>query len=254
MEKIMSTTLIQNHTTAIIRSLIERIEALSDLKHKLTKGELRELFISNVLKLFLTHQFIIGSGIIINKNGNQSKQNDIIIYDNRVLPPFIKEQNLGVYPAESVIATIEVKSWLLKKELLKAEESAKNLHEVIYSPSVSNHFKEQSYKPICAIIGFRGKGLKELLDMETGRKWLEKNVNYLPIICLIKQYSWIQIHKDNHNFVWNFKKYNKNTNEETKRFIAVLLDNIRTKAEERFSMIRQNHRDWLGAYIRDFER
>ena len=58
----MGRTLIQKHSTAIVRALIERVSALSDLGHRLTKGELRELFVSNILASFLTNQFSVGSG------------------------------------------------------------------------------------------------------------------------------------------------------------------------------------------------
>lgn len=129
----MKRTLIQQHSSAIIRGLSEKINALTDLDHKLTKGELRELFVSNILHSFLTNQFDVGSGIIINQAGLQSNQTDIIIYDNRILPPFIKEQHIGVYPAESVIATIEVKSYLTNSELLKAEKAAQRLNNEIYA-------------------------------------------------------------------------------------------------------------------------
>ena len=40
------------------------------------------------------------------------------------------------------------------------------------------------------------------------------------------------------------------TNHETKRYIAVLLDNIRTNAERRIKIL-EKHNDWLGIYIRD---
>ena len=68
-----------------------------------------------------------------NPEGDQSNQTDIISYDNRVIPPFIKEQNLGVYPVESVVAAIEVKSQLDKSELLRSEKNAKRLHSIYHT-------------------------------------------------------------------------------------------------------------------------
>ena len=61
----MERTLIQKYSSSIIRGLVERALDLSKLDHRVTKGELRELFVSNTLKVFLTKQFDIGSGIII---------------------------------------------------------------------------------------------------------------------------------------------------------------------------------------------
>lgn len=101
--------LIKAYSSAIIEGMAIKIAASSPLKHRLTKGELRELFKVDVLNAFLTSQFSIGTGVIINQKEEQSSQTDIIIYDNRILPPFIQEQHIGVYPAESVVGTIEIK-------------------------------------------------------------------------------------------------------------------------------------------------
>jgi len=39
--------------------------------------------------------------------------------------------------------------------------------------------------------------------------------------------------------------------EETKRFVAVLLDNVRTLAERRYHLMAGKHRDWIGVYTRE---
>ena len=59
-------TLIQMDSSSVIGGMLERIETISGMDHRLTKGELRELFVSGVLKKFLSSQFDVGSGIIIN--------------------------------------------------------------------------------------------------------------------------------------------------------------------------------------------
>ena len=246
----MERTLIQKYSSSIIQGLVERALALSKLDHRVTKGELRELFVSNTLKAFLTKQFDIGSGIIINQKGKQSNQTDIIIYDNRILPPFIKEQQIGVYPAENVIATIEVKSNLTKTELLKSEESAKKLLEIVYNPECSIYEDFKYLRPLCSTIGFYGSGARELSNKNKGVEWLEQEIKYLGLIGLINRYSWIRMTKG-----WVYCAHDKKTNEEIKRFIAVLLDNIRTHSERRLQLITpddedEKHRDWLGCYIR----
>jgi hypothetical protein len=246
----MNRTLIQKHSSAIVRSQFERIHALSDLNHKLTKGELRELFVSNILRSFLTDQFSIGSGIIINQAGIQSNQTDIIIYDNRILPPFIKEQHIGVYPAECVIATIEIKSNLTRSELLKAEKAAFRLRNDVYSQRYSIYKDFSLFKPHCAILGFYGRGFKQLLSEDAGKTWLVQNIKQIFAICLTNQFSWLRVraHSDN---PWARCNSDKITHEETKRFIAVLLDNIRTTSLRRMSILEKEHKDWLSVYIRD---
>lgn len=129
-------TIIQKYSTAIVRGMVEKIKSLSGLRHNLTKGELRELFVNEVLSSFMTDQFGIGSGIIINQAGLQSNQNDILIYDNRVLPPFIKKQNIGVFPIESVLGGIEVKTNLTKRSLIETESKFNYLRNKICHPNI----------------------------------------------------------------------------------------------------------------------
>lgn len=248
----MARTLIQKHSTSIVRAMVEKVNSLSDLQHKLTKGELRELFVTDVLQYFLTSQFSIGSGVIVNWTGDQSNQIDIVVYDNRVLPPFVQARGKGVYPAESVIATIEVKSWLRKPDLLETEKKAQALRKKVFNPdrTLYKHFsKYRTYCnsiPLCGVIGFYGDGVKELRNNESGKKWLNENINSLFAICLVKKHSWMKVGEPS----WSMISYNRETSEEIKRFLAVLLDNIRSLSEIRFEFLVQEHRDWFSAYIR----
>jgi len=81
-------TPIQEHSSAIIRGLLEESNSIRKINQKTVKGQLRELFITKLLEKFLTKQFGIGSGIIINQRGESSGQTDIIIYDNRIFTHF----------------------------------------------------------------------------------------------------------------------------------------------------------------------
>ena len=186
----MASTLIQRSTQAVIRGLAESSNALSGLEHRLLKGQLRELFVSNVLSSFLTNQLGIGTGVIVNQRGDESNQMDIVIYDRSLLPPLIREKHLGVYPAESVLATIEVKSRLDKASLTTSEEAAQRLHREIYAPEATIYPESDFPLPICSIIGFYGTGAKELASIAEGKAWLEANVQSLLFLGLINRYSW----------------------------------------------------------------
>ena len=75
----MNRSPIQQHTSEIIKGFIGEVDALKNLSHHVLKGRLRELFTSRILSKFLTSQFGIGTGVIINQSGEQSKEIDIVI-------------------------------------------------------------------------------------------------------------------------------------------------------------------------------
>ncbi len=240
----MSETLIKKYSTSVIKDFIDRANDLKGLTRDLNLpiGELKELFVSRVLRSFLTAQFDIGSGIVVNSADKKSSQIDILIYDNRILPPFIKEQSIGVYPAESIIATIEIKTNLEEKGLANAENTAQKLCDEVFD-------LEYGFKPLCAVFGFEGS-IENLSAKEKGIDWLRENAQHLFNICIAGKYSWANVGGKGWwpEFYDRDKPYN-----ETKRFIALLVDNIRTASQERFQAFinPQTHQDWLSAYIRN---
>jgi hypothetical protein len=244
---IIKTDLIKRYATAQTKAFVEKSKSIKSLKHSLVKGMLRELFVTDVLRPFLGSQFSLGSGIIINQMSDQSHQNDIIILNNHILPPFIGEQSFGVYPLECVVGTIEVKSNLRKKCLEKAEKDARYLKETLYrdrgtkTPTILR-------KPFSAIFGFYGSGKKELLREDAGKKWLNENVWALNAICLSEKYCWIN-KSSTHSSDWSLERGN-DTNEEIKRFLAIIVDYTRYLAQTLESNLKIGPQDWISAYIR----
>jgi hypothetical protein len=104
------------------------------VSHKGLKGHLRELLIKELLRPFLPADVGIGSGEIITAYGDRSSQQDIVIYDRRVAPPIVYEAGYGIFPVESVLFVIEVKSILDVTALRAADESARALCGFKYSP------------------------------------------------------------------------------------------------------------------------
>lgn len=246
---------IRQYFTALVKSAIGISDAFTNIEHNVTKGVLRECIVSDILSAILPSQFGVGSGIIVNGNGDHSNQTDIVIYDSRILAPIIQKHNLGLYPIESVIATIEVKTKFYKQHLEKANRDACEVHEMFEPPEnvkqANKNWKEFYNKcssPLCSIIAFYGKGPVGLLDSGTGKGLLEEKAKDLFGICLVNQYSWLYLPPLGG---WKQRVCDKQTNEETKRFFAVLLDNILTCSRSRIAAQRTDHYDLYTAYIRN---
>jgi len=239
-------SLIKQHTSAIIKGFIAEARAVKNLDNKTQKGRLRELFTSKILARFLTNQFGIGTGVIVNLKGNQSEQIDIIIFDNRILPPFIEEEKVGVYPAECVLGVIEVKSRISKEIIKKYAESARRLYQEVYNPN-SDYYKDyERMRPFYSLVGFYGKGIPNRMSQDDIFKWMNDNSKPLLGVCLFGEFSWLNL-----AIGGSLKMYDK-YNEETKAFVAVLLDNIRTISQKRYDYLSHaSHRDYLGIYMRD---
>jgi len=87
-------------------------ELSGGVEHDGEKGAFREFFVARLIRPFMPPHLGVGSGVVIASNGQQSRQSDVIIYDRRLLPPILVAGDRGIFPIDSVLAVIEVKSVL----------------------------------------------------------------------------------------------------------------------------------------------
>jgi hypothetical protein len=107
---------------------------LHALGHNGARGAAREIFVKDFLAPFLPPNVGIGTGEIINHRGARSKQVDVVLYNRGRLPPvLIGSADLGVFPWECVIATIEVKSSVDAGEVRDAVLNAYSIRRVVHS-------------------------------------------------------------------------------------------------------------------------
>jgi len=89
----------------------------------------------------------IGTGIVADHEGTQSRQTDVVIYDPTLLAPLLYDDCTGVFPLDACLFTIEVKSRLDSSELGKAIEQARSIRELLMGdpgPRVVGGSAEQS--------------------------------------------------------------------------------------------------------------
>lgn len=120
---------------AKLNGLVAESKSIFDcLGHNGLRGAAREMFVKDFLFPFLPPYVGIGTGEIINHLGRRSKQIDVVLYNRGRLPPLlIGSGDLGVFPWECVIATIEVKSTLDAGELRSAILNAYSVRRVVQS-------------------------------------------------------------------------------------------------------------------------
>lgn len=111
----------------------------SVVSHPGTKGDATENDWIRFFKSYLPNRYKVDKGIIIDSNGNQSQQIDIIIYDNHYSYfVFHRDQTLLI-PAESVYAVFEVKQNLNKDHIQYAGNKAKSVRELYRTSAPIKH-------------------------------------------------------------------------------------------------------------------
>jgi len=99
--------------------------------HAVTTGRLRELIIHQFLQPHLPRNIEVRSGVIIDASGNRSKQQDCVLVDTRLPLIDVGSKTDALLLAESVVATIEIKSHLDTDEVNSTIESISQTNKLV---------------------------------------------------------------------------------------------------------------------------
>lgn len=105
-------------------------------KHEIDADSTRKAFIRSVLEPFLPSSYAIGTGRIIDSVGQSSDHIDIVIY-RRDFPRLNLPGSSDVFLYESVLATIDVRTKLIRKTLFDALNSCASISKL--NPGISTH-------------------------------------------------------------------------------------------------------------------
>ncbi|MFA1563236.1 MULTISPECIES: DUF6602 domain-containing protein [Aliivibrio] len=217
-----------------VASAIEQAKAAAGFEHQGVKGSVLEALITQLFEPLLPADIGVGTGQIIDSySGIQSTQIDIILYDKSILPPILIDQRLGIFPIESVLYTIEVKTTLNATELKVAHDSAGKLAKDFgYLPGLvdeSGKEKHHTIEKIRSVIfalnsDLTGTGLTEA---ERYRNIYKDDIAHLRAICIVGREYWF----DDSNFWRGFKT--ENLYDETLAFIGGISNTYRSVADSR---------------------
>lgn len=112
-----------------ISSIKNEYEVNKDVVNNGVKGGLNESELSDLIKDIIPLRYKTTKGIIENAQGKQSNETDILIYDDEILPFYMKN-DLSFVPVEAVKYNFEVKSSLNATELKTTQEKFINFKSI----------------------------------------------------------------------------------------------------------------------------
>ncbi|MBW4541370.1 MAG: hypothetical protein KME43_19855 [Myxacorys chilensis ATA2-1-KO14] len=180
--------MLEAHFAAVEKTILAISEVASNTGHNLHRGTPREVFIKDFLEDHLSERLGIGTGEIVgadSKPRERRSQIDIVIY-RKEYPRLTIGGGINVFLAESVVATIEVKSILdyaSIEQSVGAAHSVKNLKRSFLSSFETGHEKPGILSYLVAYDG--------PTNHETIGKWLTEAHNALGI--------HLPLLPDNHN-------------------------------------------------------
>ena len=101
----------------IANALAAAAEVAAGTGHAVTTGRLREVLVQQFLQPHLPRDLEVRSGVIVDATGKKTKQQDCVLVDTRLPLIDVGSSTDALLVAESVVATVEVKSYLSADEL-----------------------------------------------------------------------------------------------------------------------------------------
>lgn len=106
-------------------------------------GDSRENYLEKYLRSHLPKKIALGKGIILGyKSDEKSQQVDIVLYDNINCPSLFGNEREQLFPVESVLGVIEVKSHLSKTKLKEAIKNIASVKERLHEGSITRNGKQ----------------------------------------------------------------------------------------------------------------
>jgi hypothetical protein len=116
------------------QKLRQDFSALGVVPHSGLKGDEAAKLVRDFLNDHLPKRFAAGSGFIIDRRDNVSRQTDVVIYDAMNCPVYRASEAAGIFPADNVAAVVEVKSRLDHERLVEAAENIRAAKDLAKTP------------------------------------------------------------------------------------------------------------------------
>jgi hypothetical protein len=151
----------------------------AQIKHAGERGKQRENALASLLIKYLPKKYAVGSGHVMDVTGNISHQCDLVIYDAFNCPLLLVEDDYQLFPVESVLGVVEVKSVLNSRALV---ESVANIQSVR---------RLERQEPVAGFVfGYRSGFTKEPRIVAVARALQKANGNVparerLDLLCVL---------------------------------------------------------------------
>jgi len=141
----------KNHLQKLFSSLQNQLETnlqagREALPHPVAKGNSTELDWVKALKEHLPQRYQVSNGFVIDSNGKQSEQIDVVIYDRQYTPLLYNKNEQRFIPSESVYAVFEVRQSLNHKNILYAGKKVSSVRR-LYRTSAEIYHAGGKHEP-----------------------------------------------------------------------------------------------------------
>lgn len=110
--------IVEEYWGGVLARLQAEVDVFARLvRHKGEQGRENEAALARLLESFVPRRFGIGTGLIIDASDRTSRQMDLVVFEQSDEPAVLAQTTQLLYPVETVVACIEVKTTVRRDEL-----------------------------------------------------------------------------------------------------------------------------------------
>ncbi len=242
----MTNSLVRNNYFRLVNAAVSEAHEAEQVGHAVLQGTITEIVVQKLLRPLLPTYVGIGTGKLTDSMGNLSSEQDVVLFVHDILPPLLFDEKVGLFPVESALIAIEVKSRSTAKNLRESVEKARrSISELKYTSgeySESHRVEKFSMKKVLNLYFAFGSDLSG-----KGKSELDRYREYDPeadtnpairSICVVGQgYWWFNQHERK----W-MKNLTRSENEEVIDFVAGIVNTVP-------GLVPQKGRPRYGVYV-----
>ncbi|SCL40121.1 DUF6602 domain-containing protein [Micromonospora aurantiaca (nom. illeg.)] len=124
-------SIVETYWSGVSRRLQEEVDTFNRLiGHAGEQGRENEQSLVSLMERLLPRSLGVGTGVVIDADGNRSKQSDIIIFDLNNQPTIMAQTNQMLFPVENTFMVIEVKTTLNDDEVEDCAQKKASLNKL----------------------------------------------------------------------------------------------------------------------------
>jgi len=193
----MPNDLFRDFISDAVCTAIKKAQRAPCVDHPGMTGEIREIALKDIFRPILTNVADVGYGKITDHRGHLSKETDVIIYSKDINPPILYDPKgvRGVFPAETCLYAIEVKSKTNSTEIRDAIDKARVIREMKYTSGIYDEFGNACQHRLTIIMNAFFSFSSNLTEKSELERYLELdpegNTNpKINVICVVGSGYW----------------------------------------------------------------
>lgn len=174
-------SIVAEYWAGVLQRLEAEVNVFAQLvAHEGEKGRENEAVLARILEALVPQRFGIGSGLLIDTADRYSRQTDIVVYDQSDEPAVLAQTTQLLFPIESVLACIEIKTTLRPDDIVDCLGKSRDMRKLTTArlrPNASSH-------PLFVVLAYRAGAKPETIVS----RFMQAGEDERPdLVCVIEQ-------------------------------------------------------------------